>query len=84
MLNKVTHWRPWSVRRCSKALAAWATCSDMVGLDLSIGFVPGGYGRAYDRKRKKADVVEHPEVFGHVGLLVNGPPRHGRVALHLN
>jgi hypothetical protein len=24
--------------------------------------------------RKKADVVEHPEVFDHVGLLVNEPP----------
>jgi hypothetical protein len=23
---------------------------------------------------KKADVAEHPEVFGHVGLLVNKPP----------
>ena len=23
---------------------------------------------------KKADVAEHPEVFGHVGLLINGPP----------
>jgi len=24
--------------------------------------------------QKKADVVEHPEVFDHVGLLVNEPP----------
>jgi hypothetical protein len=24
--------------------------------------------------QKKADVVEHPEAFEHVGLLVNGPP----------
>ncbi len=23
---------------------------------------------------KKADVVEHPKVFDHVGLLVNEPP----------
>jgi len=23
---------------------------------------------------KKADVVEHPEVFHHVGLLINKPP----------
>jgi hypothetical protein len=23
---------------------------------------------------KKADMVEHPEVFDHIGLLVNGPP----------
>jgi hypothetical protein len=25
-------------------------------------------------KPKKTDVVEHPEVFDHVGLLVNEPP----------
>jgi len=24
--------------------------------------------------KKKTDVSEHPEVFEHVGLLVNGPP----------
>jgi hypothetical protein len=23
---------------------------------------------------KKADVIEHPGVFKHVGLLINGPP----------
>ena len=26
------------------------------------------------RQEKKADAAEHPEMFGHVGLLVNGPP----------
>jgi len=42
---------------------------------LSIEFVTG------DRRpppvasgEKKADVVEHPQVFDHVGLLVDGPP----------
>jgi hypothetical protein len=25
-------------------------------------------------RTKKADVVEHPKVFGHVGLLFNKPP----------
>jgi hypothetical protein len=25
-------------------------------------------------KPKKTDVVEHPRVFDHVGILVNGPP----------
>jgi len=25
-------------------------------------------------RTKKTDVSEHPEVFDHVGLLVNGPP----------
>ena len=34
-------------------------------------------------KNEKTDVVEHPEVFDHVGLLVNEPPRPGRVALQL-
>ena len=29
---------------------------------------------AVPTKRKKANVVEHPEVFDHVGLLVNEPP----------
>jgi hypothetical protein len=26
------------------------------------------------KANKKADVTEHPDVFGHVGLLVNEPP----------
>jgi hypothetical protein len=30
--------------------------------------------RARHRKRKKADVVEHPEVIDHVGLLVDRSP----------
>ena len=33
--------------------------------------------------KKKADVVEYPEEFDHVGLLVNRPPGHSRVALSL-
>jgi hypothetical protein len=28
-------------------------------------------------------VVEHPQVLDHVGLLFNGPSRHGRIALRL-
>jgi hypothetical protein len=28
----------------------------------------------YRRKTKKADVAEHPQAFGHVGLLVDKPP----------
>ena len=30
--------------------------------------------------KKKAGVVEHPEVFNHAGLLVNGPPDAARLA----
>ncbi len=29
---------------------------------------------AVEKNQKKADVVEHPEVFDHVGLLANEPP----------
>jgi hypothetical protein len=54
---------------CSKALAAGAIGCAILGLDLSIGL-------AGPPKAKKAGVVEHPEVFDHVGLLVNGPPGH--------
>src|SRR5271157_1649622 len=32
---------------------------------------------------KKADVAEHPKVFDHVGLLVNGPTSAGWVTLYL-
>jgi hypothetical protein len=39
-------------------------------------------GRRFS-ENKKADVVEHPQVLDHVGLLTDGPPRHIRVALHL-
>jgi hypothetical protein len=34
------------------------------------------------QEQKKAAVVQHPQVFDHVGLLANEPPGHGRVALH--
>jgi hypothetical protein len=45
-----------------------------VNLDFSIDFVSGSNERRVPRKAKKADVVEHLEVFVHVGLLVNKPP----------
>jgi hypothetical protein len=32
-----------------------------------------------DAETKKAAVVEHPEVFDHVGLLVNEPPGTARL-----
>jgi hypothetical protein len=48
--------------------------------DLFIGFIPGRDVRsAPPRAKKKADVVEYPEAFDHVGLLVNKPP--GRAGL---
>jgi hypothetical protein len=50
----------------------------MVELDLSIVFIIvhilGGCHRFARPSEKKAGVVEHPEVFDHAGILVNGPP----------
>ena len=35
---------------------------------------PANLLRTFRVTKKKADVSEHPEVFDHVGLLVNEPP----------
>lgn len=40
-------------------------------------------GTAQRSDQKKADVVEHPKGFGHVGLLVKGSPDKARVTRHL-
>jgi hypothetical protein len=45
----------------------------MIDLDLFIGLVPPATAPRY-REQKKTDVVEHPWMFDHVGLLANGPP----------
>ena len=55
-------------------MAAWAICCAMVALESFIGFSLVTATFPGHRKQKKADVAEHPEVFDHVGLLVNGPP----------
>jgi hypothetical protein len=36
--------------------------------------VPWSLQQSRDTKTKKADVLEHPKVFQHVGLLVSQPP----------
>ena len=46
----------------------------MVGLVWTIAITPVACGRPESPQTEKADVVEHPEVFHHVGLLVNEPP----------
>jgi hypothetical protein len=46
----------------------------MVDLVLSILFLLGGCNLRAPPQAKKADVAEHPGVFDHVGLLVDGPP----------
>jgi len=36
--------------------------------------VPWSLQQFHDTKTKKTDVLEHPKVFQHVGLLINQPP----------
>jgi hypothetical protein len=33
-----------------------------------------GFCQSCTTENKKADVAEHPQVFGHIGLLFNKPP----------
>ncbi len=47
---------------------------DGVGYDVSTKVMPDVYEHVCRWKQKKTDVVEHPEVFDHVGLLFNKPP----------
>jgi hypothetical protein len=49
----------------------------MISLPFEIGRRPPSLVAAVPQHRKKADAAEHPEVFGHVGLLVNEPPATG-------
>ena len=38
-------------------------------------FVPAANRPSFEEKgNKKTDVTEHAWVFGHIGLLINGPP----------
>jgi hypothetical protein len=61
------------MRSCSQAPAASAMCCARAELDLSIGsFLVSVI--VFGPRKKKAGVVEHPEVFDHAGLLINGPP----------
>lgn len=63
------------VRLCSRICSAWLMWRTMFKSRLSIGFVAGERRPSLVASgKKKADVVEHPEVFDHVGLLVDGPP----------
>ena len=41
--------------------------------------VPQAASRRLAQSKKKADVVEHPKAFDHVGLLVNKPPGNARL-----
>jgi hypothetical protein len=54
-------------------------------VNLLFGFLKKHPCRAH---QKKTDVVDHPQVFHHVGLLINEPPGAGlnqtnRIALYL-
>ena len=55
-----------------KALAAPAISCARAEPDLSIGSLVVKCDHRWPTQ-KKAGVVEHPEVFDHAGLLVNGP-----------
>jgi hypothetical protein len=46
----------------------------MVELIFFMGFFLPHGERVASPRTKKADVAEHPQVFHHVGLLINGPP----------
>ena len=47
--------------------------SRLVGCPFGVSLVTATV-RCHRERNKKADVAEHPEVFDHVGLLVNEPP----------
>ena len=56
-------------------MAAWAICCAMVGLVLTIAFVPSRLRPSRTAASKKKPTWWNTlEVFDHVGLLVNEPP----------
>ncbi len=60
----------WPLRRCFAAGSNWI-CPSVCLVSVII----------HSQRKKKAGMVEHPEVFDHAGLLVNGPP--GKAGLPL-
>jgi hypothetical protein len=54
----------------------------MVGLVSSIAITPNHLRPSRTAANRKADVVEHLEVFDHVGLLVNEPPGAAGLPFH--
>ena len=66
------------MRSCSQCRPLRTMCCAGAELDLSIGsFLVSVI--VFGPRKKKAGVVEHPEVFDHAGLLVNGPPGNAGV-----
>jgi hypothetical protein len=55
-------------------MAAWAIFCAIPELCSSTKSVPSGCDCLVPPPQKKADVVEHPEVFDHIGLLFDEPP----------
>src|SRR5690348_606644 len=78
---------PKELRKSASNPSAWARNFCFIEkaccLRSLISLAVGGCDFLAPPKTKKADVMEHPQVFDHVGLLVNEPPRHSRVALRL-
>ena len=74
----------WSVLCRWNTLATSAICCGTLASRLSIACAPDGRERCSPpQAKKKADVVEPPEGFRHVGLLINAPSSRSRVALYL-
>lgn len=48
-------------------------CQDRIGF-VPLRFLPHDSDPPAPPQAKKADLMEHPEAFDHVGLLVNEPP----------
>src|ERR1700719_1512201 len=80
----VTDLGPWlPVRRCSKAIAAWAICCAMVDLRLFITFSPAVATACLAEGEKKSRHDRIPKGIQSCRLTRQRAPRHGRVALHL-
>ena len=58
----------------SPLTAARADTVSNAAMQLAQGAAPKSPVGAGAASNKKADVAEYPEVFHHIGLLINGPP----------
>jgi hypothetical protein len=56
----------------------------MVRLDFAIPYLSGGCDAPEQPQKEKADVVDHPQGFDHIGLLVNEPPGQAGLPLVLS
>src|ERR1700738_4313578 len=77
-MAQLTFWKVFG------ANAVCSHCSHRQPLRACSGCIRRGWRHADAADgQKKADVMEHPRVFHHVGLLVNEPPSNGQAALYV-